>query len=393
MNRDSAYWSTLKEFATTDAHLERMDALTSSGNPSAAAKKLGISRTSMRQTIAVLERRAALQGFSPDHDMTHQVPDGFTTRGVSTLYNADGKVTSQWVKSVADKEAQYKAFETAVNVMCEDIKPRKPTSGPTWESDDKLLNLYTITDYHMGALAWHQEGGDDWDVRIATETLLGCFQIMIDEAPPAKACIINQLGDFLHYDSLEAVTPSHGFILDSDSRYPKVVEASIYCLRRLVEMALEQHEEVHLVFAEGNHDPAGSVWLRKLFAVVYDQEPRITVNDSEIPYYVYTHGETMIGFHHGHLRKGPQLAGIFAAQFPKEWGKTIHRYIHWGHLHSKNEEESNGAIIIRHPTLAAKDSYASRNAFFSQRRALRMTYHNKHGEVGTGSVTPEMLLA
>ena len=390
-HRGPEYWNTLKTFAGTDRQRECMETLVSSSSITAAAKKLGVSRATVRTTITRLEEKAARQGFSPDHNMIHQVPSGFTTRGVSTLYDADGQVRSQWVKSQQDKDAQFKAMEAAIDTLCKDIKPLTPKKSRKWNITDQLLNLYTITDYHLGALAWHQEGGADWDIKIATETLLGCFQIMIDEAPPSKSCIINQLGDFLHYDSLESVTPASGFVLDSDTRYSKMVEAAIYLLRQITEMALKKHETVHLIFAEGNHDPAGSVWLRKLFAALYDREPRITVNDSEIPYYVYTHGETMIGCHHGHIRKGPQLAGIFAAQFPKEWGKTVHRYIHWGHFHSKDQEEHNGAIIIRHPTLAARDSYASRHAFFSQRRALRMTYHKIHGEVGTGSVTPAML--
>ena len=56
--------------------------------------------------MAALKRRAAKMGYSPEHSMTHTVPPGFRTKGVSSLYNAEGVLTAQWVKSVEDPAAQ-----------------------------------------------------------------------------------------------------------------------------------------------------------------------------------------------------------------------------------------------------------------------------------------------
>ena len=66
--------------------------------------KLGVSKWVARDIIKNLKRKAAMQGYSPEHDMVHTVPDVFKIRGVSTLYNDEGKPVNQWVKSVADKE-------------------------------------------------------------------------------------------------------------------------------------------------------------------------------------------------------------------------------------------------------------------------------------------------
>ena len=46
--------------------------------------------------------------------------------------------------------------------------------------------------------------------------------------------------------------------------------------------------------AEGNHDPASSIWLRALFGALYENEPRVEVIDSPLPCYVHQHGQTMI---------------------------------------------------------------------------------------------------
>ena len=42
------------------------------------------------------------QGHSPEHDMTHTVPDGYLMKGASTLYREDGSIAAQWIKSTVD---------------------------------------------------------------------------------------------------------------------------------------------------------------------------------------------------------------------------------------------------------------------------------------------------
>jgi hypothetical protein len=142
---------------------------------------------------------------------------------------------------------------------------------------------------------------------------------------------------------------------------------------------------------EGNHDEAGSVWLRHMLAALYEDEPRLTVNDSELPFYVSQWGEVMIGFHHGHKVKNEQLPLLFAAQFPKMWGETTKRAIHCGHRHHVDEKEYNGVTVVQHPTLAARDAYAARGGWIADRAIQAITYHRKFGQVGRVYVCPEML--
>src|SRR6185369_2734564 len=181
-----------------------------------------------------------------------------------------------------------------------------------------LCTVYTLTDCHVGALAWREEGGDDWDLKIAEDTLLGCFKHMIDSSPASEMAVVNQLGDFLHFDGLSAVTPTSGHLLDADSRFEKVIQVAIRVLRSVIALALEKHPIVHVVMAEGNHDLASSAWLRQMFAALYENEPRVTVETSPLPYYAVEWGNTFLGFHHGHLRKNDQLPLLFATQFAQQ---------------------------------------------------------------------------
>lgn len=382
--------SPLVPFATV-RQLEYIKALEEHGSISLASEKLGVSTSTLERSLRSLKRTAALRGHSPQHDMSHPVPDGFKVKGVSTYYDEEGKVRGQWVKSNVDEEKRMQAIREAIESMAEGIPKAIPVPMVPVNCEH-LTTLYTLTDSHVGMLAWAKEGGADWDLRIAEETLVGCFAKMIQAAPDSKVGLVNQLGDFLHYDSAVApVTPMHGHILDSDGRFSKMVSSAVRILRRVVDLALAKHEKVVVLMAEGNHDMASSVWLRILFKTLYENEPRVEVIDSELPYYVYQHGKTMLAFHHGHLKKNDQLPLLFAAQFPQLWGSTTKRYAHCGHRHHSEEKEHSGMFVIQHPTLAARDAYAARGGWISERSVSSFTYHSEYGQVGKNTVTPEML--
>jgi hypothetical protein len=294
------------------------------------------------------------------------------------------------VKTRADDEARMALMREAADALAEDL-PRLPKAPAAKHFADDLASLYTLTDAHVGALCWHRESGADWDLKIAERTLGGCFEVMLESAPASRLGIVAQLGDFLHQDSMNAVTPTSGHLLDADGRFSKVVRVAVQTLRRVVDGALRKHKHVLVLMAEGNHDLSSSIWLRTMFKALYENEPRVEVIDSPLPYYAYRHGRTMLGWHHGHLRKNDQLPLLFAAQFPTIWGDTVKRYVHTGHRHHVEEREHSGMTVVQHPTLAARDAYAARGGWIAERKASAITYHLDHGEVGRVTVTPEML--
>lgn len=381
----------LREWASP-AQAAFMDAIDLHGGLRAASRALGRDPAVVSKSMKRLRERAARQGYSPDHDMKKPVPDGYLVKGVSTYYDKEGNAAGQWVKSSIDRERQLELLKAAAEAMAAELPRLIPLAAPPKTLTD-LLNLYIFTDYHLGMLAWHKEAGEDWDISIAVKLLVSTFEHMIAQAPAARVGLIGELGDFLHYDSLTAVTPTHGHVLDADGRFSKMVAAAITVLRRLVDIALQKHEIVIVVLAEGNHDPASAVWLRHMFKALYENEPRVKVVDSELPFYVHQHGNVMLGFHHGHMVKNASLPLLFAAQYPEIWGTTSKRYIHTGHRHHVDEKEHPGVKVIQHPTLAARDAYAARGGWISEREATAVTYHSKYGRAGTVTVTPEMIAA
>jgi len=317
---------------------------------------------------------------------------GMVVTGRSTLRNAEGEVVMEWEKTSLDRQKAAEAQQAAYAALAAKL-PRIAPTAPPRASEGHLCTVYTLTDAHIGMLAWHREGGEDWDLGIAEATITGCFERAILSAPHSELAIFNQLGDLLHHDGLLAVTPTSGHVLDADGRFTKMVEVAVRVLRRIIAMLLEKHSRVHVILAEGNHDIASSVWLRTMFKALYENEPRVTVDDSALPYYCFQWGEVMLGFHHSHLKKIDKLAGFMAAQFPTIWGATKYREIHTGDKHHAYEKDDQGARVIQHPTLAARDAYAARGGWHAMRAMNAITYHKHYGQVGRVIVTPEMLAA
>ena len=384
---DPSIFDGMDEFCTA-RQLEYLAAIREKKSYYGAAQVCGVAPQVVKHSMQLLRAKAAKQKITEHSGET--VPDGFRIKGTTTLRDESGAVRLQWVKTDEDRERQHAAAKAAYEAMAQDL-PRVAPSTLNAVTLDHLATVYTLTDSHVGMLAWHREGGEDWDLSIAERVLVGCFEQMVNASPPAAVGFVNQLGDFLHSDGLLPVTPTSHHVLDQDGRFSKLVQTAVRILRRVIDLALAKHQKVVVLLAEGNHDLASSIWLRVMFRALYENEPRVEVIDSELPYYCHQHGKTMLAFHHGHLKKNDQLPLLSAAQFPQVWGATTKRYAHVGHRHHVEEKEHSGMKVVQHATLAARDAYAARGGWISERQVVAISYHSTHGEVARNTVTPEML--
>jgi len=362
------------------------EALAVGGTNQAMADMLGVNERTMRRWKAKL----ALSGYSPEHDMTRQCPDGFKVKGVSSLYNKDGELSAQWIKTSADHERRHQMMLEAVEALKEEI-PRVTIPVASTAGNESLLNVYTITDHHLGLLSWGEETGEDYDTDIAEELLVSWFARAIAQSPPADGCVFAQIGDYLHWDGMDAVTPASKHLLDADTRFSRLVRVAIRVTAKIIEMLATKYKSVKILMCEGNHDPASSVWLRELFSFRYADSPSIYVETRPDPYYCHEHGKTSIFWHHGHKHKMIGLDAVFVAKFRDVFGRTSQSYAHTGHLHHRDVKETNLMIVEQHRTLAAADAYASRGGWMSGRSSTVITYHKTFGEVGRITISPEML--
>lgn len=368
-------------------------AIDQAGTKDGAAALLGINlRTLYRRLNNMKQGRSADQrnGISPaELPPPPDIPEGEILKGRSYMRrNEDG--LPEWVKTNAEAQKQLDAFKEVAEALKSDITPLPRIKKPAVVSND-LLNLFPLTDAHIGALAWGEETGEDWDTNLAEEMIIKYFATAIDRAPLAQRAVFAQMGDFLHYDGIESVTPTSGHQLDTDTRFAKLVRTGIRVTRQIIEMLLQKYASVEVIMADANHDPVSEIWLRESFADRYRNQTRLFIDTSPKPFYAVEHGDTSLFFHHGHLKKIDQIDRALTAEFRELFGRTKYSYCHVGHLHHHLVKESELMTVEQHGTLSARDAYASRHGYKAARQAKVITYHAKHGEVGRLTLTPEML--
>lgn len=365
-----------------------MECMRAGMTASAAAHKLGIHERVYYQRKAALVRK----GFSPAHDMTHTVPDGFLVKGVSTYYDQDGKPRGQWVKSSVDRERQLELIREACEAMVEDL-PQLPARGaPDGEYLAHLLAAYPIGDAHIGVRSWQPETGQDWDLHIAERVQCGAMAALVDMAPPAEQAVIINLGDWLHADNMEGVTSRSGHILDVDGRYAKMVRVGLKVMRQCIESALSKHARVRVLNIIGNHDDTGAIWLSTALSHIYEHEPRVEIDTSPSPFMYIEHGKVLLGCHHGHSCKPDRLPGVMATDMAQAWGRTEYRYWYLGHVHHQSVKEYAGVTVESFNTLTAKDAYAAWGGYRAQQNMKCILLHSRYGEVGRHVVNPAMLV-
>lgn len=379
----------LKQFAT-ERQIEYIDAVNTHGGVRQAGEFLKVAESSVRRSIIAIQKKAAIRGYAPESNMTRTAPEPFVVRGVSTYYNAKGEASGQWVKTRLDDSKMQAIMLETIEALKEDI-PKVQLMLPPPMGNDKLLNCYVITDYHMGMLAWHEECGEDWDVKIAEELIVKWFAQAIQQSPDANTAVFAQLSDFLHFDGMDAVTPASKHLLDVDSRFSKLVRSSIRVLRTVITMLLQKHQNLHIIMADANHDPVSQIWLREWFSVMYENEPRVSVDTSPNPYNAYEFGNTALFFHHGHKRRMHNVSEVFAGQFREMFGRTKYAYAHMGHLHHVDVKENNLMIVEQHRTLAPSDAYSARGGWLTGRDAKVITYSKQFGEVSRLTINSDML--
>lgn len=358
----------------------------------------GKSMTEIARQYGVSERviykkksKMARQGWSPEHDMTKEVPDGFHLKGTSTLYGDDGQPKLQWVKTNIDHQRQEELMREAIEAMADDLPRLSPRKIPRQKYRKDLMACYPIGDAHIGMRSWPKETGDMWDLAEAERIQCGAMAELVERAPVTETATIVNLGDWYHFDNMEGVTSRSGHSLDCDGRYAKMVRVGVKVIRQCIESALEKHKRVHVINVVGNHDDTGAMFLSVCLANVYEKEKRVTIDTTPSAFQYFRFGKTIVGCHHGHSCKPDRLPGVMATDRAEDWGATLYRYWWIGHVHHQSLKDYPGVTVESFRTLAAKDAYAHWGGYRAPRDMKCIVLHEEYGEVARHTVTPGMV--
>ncbi len=344
-----------------------------------------------KATATAVLKELARQGFSPGHDMTRTVPDGFHVRGVSTLYGSDGKIKGQWVKSQKDQEARLETLLEQFKCIDQPYRGKSETPPAPEHCNEDLMVVYPMGDPHLGMYSWAAETGQDFDLKIAESNLVAAVDRLVGLAPPAERALIINVGDFFHSDNLSNQTTRSRHVLDVDSRWPKVVAVGIRTMRRCIDRALERHAHVTVINEIGNHDDHTSIFLSLCLAQYYENNPRVEIDTSPAHFHYVRFGANLIGVTHGNNTKPADLPGIMACDRAQDWGCTKHRYWYTGHIHHDTLKEYPGCVVETFRTLAARDAWHHEQGYRSGRDMKLDVLHIKFGRINRHIVGIEQL--
>ena len=372
----------LKPFAKSEAQLRNLEAVLEYGSERKAADALGMNRSTINASIKSIRANAARRGHAPDSDMTKTVPDGFSVSGVSTMYDADGNLKIQWVKSKQEAqkllelalEAVRESFDGASNKVPVIPKPKKIKTK-------ELLTVYPMGDPHIGLYAWAEESGADFDVKIAERNLVTATERLVECAPAADQALIVNVGDFFHSDSMDNRTSRSGHALDVDTRWARVLRVGVRAMRACIEATQRKHNTVLVINEIGTHDDHTAQVLTLALSMAYEDNKRVSFDMGPGRFHYYRFGEVLIGVTHGDTTKPERLGGIMATDRPKDWGETVRRYWYTGHIHTRNVFEMPGCEVESFRTLAASDAWTASMGYRSGRDMYCIVIHEKYGEI------------
>lgn len=383
----------LKPYCATERDHDLIDTLCTGVSQREAANMLGFSKRTVERRLASIRKRAALGGYSPEHDMDKEASPAHFVKGVSTLYKShmddDGNVSRdpvlQWVKTDRKYEEMVEAMREVMETLAEDIirveEPPAPALHATYLTD--VIPWIQIGDGHIGMMAHACEVGHNFDLNVAEQELCVAITELINEMPPYERVVINDLGDFTHAENVAGVTSASGHQLDMAGPYPSMIKTAVRIMRFIVEKCLSKFRYVDLIVNQGNHSRVNDFWMVELMQNVYENYDRLTILNNGSVFIPYRMGNTFVMTHHSDKCKPPRLAEVMVADYPEDFGESTYRYIDIGHIHHKSvAKEFPGMTIESFNQLAPRDKYAYEGGWRSHSSIMVIERSKTYGEVG-----------
>lgn len=299
-------------------------------------------------------------------------PDGLILRG-SSILSRDGEEVIRWDKYGEERDLSNAALVEAVRGAFADYEAPSLRAQPETCRDD-AVTVYPLADFHVGLLAWENETGQNYDTHIARETIVAAMMDLIASTYPSRRAVVLGLGDLLHFDGYEPRTERSGNVLDTDSRYPKVLKTALQIVKVIISLALERHETVEVRLLPGNHDDRAALAVSLALSEAYEDHPRVTVDDSPSRFWFRRYDRVFLGATHGEKAKMAAMPLIMACDRPEDWAASTRRRIYTGHIHHEKVQEHPGAIVESLRSPVRPDAYHTFAGYRSGRSVYSQTF-------------------
>ncbi len=242
----------------------------------------------------------------------------------------------------------------------------------------KMLEL-PIMDLHLGKLAWGEETGEDYDLKIAEKLYretVGDFLGKVDHYNLPIEKILFPVGqDFFHVDNTTSMTTS-GTLVDTDTRWAKMYEVGVGLLVWAVEQ-LRQVAPVEIMYVPGNHDKTLSYCAVYTLHAYFQKCADVTVDLNPAARKYVRYGVNLIGFSHG--KEGKRIFHLMQQERAQDWGETLYREWHLGDLHHEQAIENGGVKVRRITSVTAADAWHVEKGFRAMRMAQAFVWDRERG--------------
>ena len=236
-----------------------------------------------------------------------------------------------------------------------------------------------IMDLHLGKLAWAEETGDEnWNLKKAEKIYKKAIVELLERVNQYRLpieIILFPIGqDYFHFDTKDNKT-ARGTQMDTDSRWIKMFQTGVELLVWAIE-SLRSFAPVKVFWIPGNHDTMLSYFAVHSVASWFRDVDTVDIDLSPTPRKYYRYGKCLIGFAHGQDEKN-RIEKLMQVEAAKDWGNTIFREFHLGHIHREHVNEDGGLIVRNIGSLTAIDSWHKNMGFVGAVRKMQGIVWNK----------------
>lgn len=267
---------------------------------------------------------------------------------------------------------------TAEDVLADIRAESKAGEKPKirWVPDDERHMLEVdVFDAHVGKLAWHEESGENFDSRIATDRVEAAVEDLLAQAKhyPLDSILLPWGNDLQQVDNLNGTTTS-GTAVDRDSRY-QLMYRRTFALSRRVISRLASVAPVRVLIVPGNHDQLSTFTLGVAIEAYFHADRRVSVDNSARPRKYHRYGTTLLGFAHGHAEPHRRLPMLMPVEEPTLWSQTTYREFHVGHFHKSKVTEpvkvdgENGVRVRILHALSGTDAWHATQGYVGEQAA------------------------
>jgi len=280
-----------------------------------------------------------------------------------------GRISSEDGISVRFKKKASLTSKTMREVLGENISDFKIKLKAPKKVKSNYLCEVNIFDPHFWKLAWKDETGQSYDLKIAEDIYMNTIAELIQDMKiyrPEKI-ILTVWSDFFNADN-NANTTTAGTPQDCDSRHQKAFWVGIRVCRSAIE-ELNKIAPVHVVVVPWNHDKVTSYHMWVVLEVMYDWNKSITIDNSPADMKIFEYGKCLISWDHGDWPKTKDVPWIIARDYPEMWWRTLFRENHRWHLHQESCTDLHWFKIRIEPSISARDAWHATKWYGSLRGA------------------------